>query len=115
MGMKRYPLAPAAAVLSFLLVACGSSSEPAASTSGGIVMSGSAYSGSLTVKPGQNVTVTNEDPVQHTLTSTTAGLFGTGTIEPGATATFTAPAEPGSYPFGCRFHLAMKGTLVVQG
>ena len=74
------------------------------------------------VNTGQEVTVTNTDPaapvpVLHTLThEQTLPLFDTGTIQPGGgTATFTAPAQPGSYPFGCRFHLFMQGTLVVQG
>ena len=114
MGMNRSPLAAAAAALLLLLGACGSS-ESAAPGPGGIVISGSAYSGSLTVKPGQQVTVTNEDPADHTLTSQTAGQFNTGTIPAGGASTFTAPTAPGGFPFFCRIHLAMRGTLVVQG
>ena len=114
MGMNRYPLAAGAAAVLFLLGACGSS-ESAEPGPGGIVISGSAYSGSLTVKPGQQVTVTNEDPAEHTLTSQTPGQFNTGSIAAGGgTGTFTAPTAPGSYPFFCRIHLAMRGTLVVQ-
>jgi plastocyanin len=114
--MKRYALAAGAAGLSILLVACGSSSDSAAPTSGGITISGFTYSGSMTVKPGQKVTVTNEDPTQHTLTDLKTKLFSTGTIEPsGGTEPFTAPAKSGTYPFGCRFHPTMHGTLVVQG
>jgi plastocyanin len=125
--MNRYPLAAGAAGLFTLLVACGSSSESAAPTSAAIEISGFAYSGSLTVKSGQNVTVTNKDPTRHTLTDKTtlagqtpagqqAGLFSTGTIPAnGETEFFTAPATPGNYPFGCRFHPTMTGTLVVQG
>ena len=66
--------------------------------------------------------VTNTDPavpvpVLHTLThQQTVPLFDTGLIQPaGGTAMFTAPTQPGSYPFGCRVHLFMQGTLVVQG
>jgi len=130
--MNRYPLAAGAAGLLTLLVACGSSSEPAAPKSAAIVISGSAYSGSLTVNAGQDVTVTNQDPTRHTLTDQKTlanqtpagqapagqktGLFSTGTIPAsGETESFTAPATPGSYPFGCRFHPTMTGTLVVQG
>src|SRR4029079_3775218 len=52
----------------------------------------------------------------HTVTDQKTGLFSTGAIDPsGGTATFTAPAKPGIYPFGCRFHPTMKGTLTVQG
>ena len=83
-----------------------------------IVISGFDYHGDLTVKSGQEVIVTNMDPVPilHTLTDKQTGLFNTGPIAPGGgTASFTAPAQPGSYPFGCLFHLTMAGILVVQG
>jgi plastocyanin len=114
--MRRYALAVVAAVLLILLAGCGSS-ESAAPTSGGgggIEISGFAYTGSLTVKPSQKVAVTNDDPTQHTLTSQTSGLFSTGTIEAsGGTETFTAPATPGRYPFVCRLHPTMTGTLTV--
>jgi plastocyanin len=113
-GMKRHPPAAGAAALLVLLAACGSS-ESAAPASSGIVIIGFAYTGSLTVKTGQQVTVTNDDPTQHTLTDPN-GLFSTGTIEAsGGTQSFTAPAKPGSYPLVCRFHPTMHGTLVVQG
>jgi plastocyanin len=135
-GMKRYALAAGVVGLFVLLVACGSSSQPAAPTSGGIVVVGFAYTGTLTLKPGQTVTVTNDDPTEHTLTDLTTlarqaptgqaptgqtptgqktGMFSTGTIPPsGGAATLTAPAETGSYLFGCRFHPTMMGTLTVQ-
>lgn len=139
--MNRYPLAAGATCLFTLLVACSSSSAPGASpsgapTSGGIVITNFKYTGPLTVKTGQQVTVTNDDTTDHTLTDqptlnaerqggqtpggqTQAGptaQFSTGTIDPsGGTRSFAAPAAPGSYPFGCRVHPAMKGTLIVQG
>jgi plastocyanin len=115
--MRRYPIAATAAGLFILLAASGAASAPAAS----IVISAFEYSGDLTVKTGQVVTVTNADPVApvpvvHTLTDKQTALFNTGPIQPGGgTATFTAPTKPGSYPFGCLFHLFMAGTLVVQG
>ncbi len=124
-----------------LLVACSSSSAPGASPSGGIVITSFKYTGSLTVKTGQQVNVTNDDDTDHTLTdqptldaerqgaqtpgAQTPGAptpggptaqFSTGTVDPsGGTRSFTAPAAPGSYPFGCRVHPVMKGTLIVQG
>jgi plastocyanin len=114
--MKRYPLAAGAAAVCTLLAACGSPSEPTPTAGAEVVISGFAYSGSLNVKTGQKVTVTNEDPTQHTLTDKTAGGFSTGTIEAsGGTETFTAPAKAGSYPFVCRFHPTMQGILTVQG
>ena len=118
--MKRYPLAAGAAALFILLAACGSSSGPAKTASpqsSGIVIRDSAYSGSMTVKTGQKVTVTNLDPTPHTLTNRRTALFSTGTIRAsGGTGTFTAPTAPGSYPFWCLKHPAtMRGTLIVQG
>ena len=83
---------------------------------GGIVISAFAYSGTLTVKAGQKVTVTNQDSAAHTLTDKKAHLFDTGNIAgKGGTGTFTAPTKPGSYPFGCTYHRHMEGTLIVQG
>ena len=127
--MRRYALAAGAAALSVLLAACGSSSTTAgtasvpssaavttAKASGGIAISGFAFSGTMTVKPGQKVTVTNQDSAIHTLTDKKTHLFDTGNIAGGGgTGTFTAPTKPGSYPFGCRYHPNMAGTLVVQG
>jgi len=83
--------------------------------SGGILISGFAFSGTMTVKSGQKVTVTNQDTVLHTLTDKKTHLFDTGNIAGGGTGTFTAPTKPGSYPFGCTYHADMKGTLIVQG
>lgn len=84
--------------------------------SGGIVISSFAYSGGMTVKPGQKVTVTNKDSAAHTLTDTKTRLFDTGNIAGGGgTGTFTAPTKPGSYPFGCTYHPNMAGTLIVAG
>jgi plastocyanin len=132
--MKPYALATGAAV-SILLAACSSSyptagtapaPKPAVATtpaagaaaqaSGGIVISGFAFSGTLTVKPGEKVTVTNQDSAAHTLTDKKTHLFDTGNIDGnGGKGTFTAPTKPGSYPFGCTYHAGMEGTLVVQG
>jgi plastocyanin len=87
----------------------------ARAAAGGIRISGFAYSGTMTVKPGQKVTVTNDDSVTHTLTDKASHKFDTGDIPGGGgTKTFTAPTRPGRYPFGCTIHPEMKGTLVVQ-
>jgi plastocyanin len=134
--MNRYSLAAGAAAIAVLLAACSSSSKNGGSSqpptsappvatsstpatapaSGGIVISGFAYSGTLTVKPGQQVTVTNQDSMAHTLTDKQTKAFDTGNIDGnGGTGTFTAPTKPGSYPFGCTYHPNMHGTLVVKG
>ncbi|MDI2130109.1 cupredoxin domain-containing protein [Yinghuangia seranimata] len=66
----------------------------------------------FSVAPGATVTVVNMDPVPHTLTANNKA-FDTGTIAAGATATFTAPTAPGTYPYLCTIHTYMTGTLTV--
>jgi plastocyanin len=62
------------------------------------------------VPAGAEVTVVNEDSSFHTVTADD----GTFDVEaPSGTVTFTAPDEPGEYPFSCRPHPNMTGTLVV--
>jgi plastocyanin len=126
--MNRYSLAAGATALALVLTACSSSStsSPKTSTpatsaasgavaSSGIVIKNFGYSGTLTVKAGQKVTVTNQDSAPHTVTDKKSHLFDTGNIAAGGgTGTFTAPSKPGSYPFGCTYHPQMAGTLVVQ-
>ena len=66
----------------------------------------------LTVSPGATVTVTNTDGAPHTVTAV-GGEFATGLIDAGATVTFVAPTQPGTYTFFCEVHPSMQGTLVV--
>jgi plastocyanin len=130
--MNRYSVPAAAAALALLLASCSPSkpsTSPAStapggattsSASGSVAPSGSgitiknfAFSGTMTVKPGQKVMVTNRDSTAHTLTDKKHHKFDTGNIDPGATKSFTAPTTAGSYPFGCTYHPEMHGTLVV--
>jgi plastocyanin len=71
----------------------------------------------LVVSPGEMVAVHNDDSAAHTVTAAAphAGIFDTGDISPGSTATFRAPDSPGSYPFICTIHQFMHGTLIVRG
>jgi plastocyanin len=71
-----------------------------------------AYQSPASVAAGSTVSVMNMDATSHTVTADD-GSFDV-TIKPGATATFTAPAKAGSYPFHCTFHSNMHGTLVVK-
>lgn len=114
----------AAALATALIVAgCSSSAKPAAGsstpTASGttIVIKNFAFVPSdLAVTPGTTVTVRNEDPATHTLTATGphGRVFDTGDMSEGATATFTAPATPGSYAYICEIHQFMHGTLTVK-
>jgi plastocyanin len=56
--------------------------------------------------------VDNQDGTEHTVTADTGDAFD----DPAraGTTTFTAPTEPGSYPFHCEIHPEMHGTLVVE-
>jgi len=67
----------------------------------------------VVVSPGAQVTVTNTDEDPHTVTSYTPGAFDID-IAAKSEATFTAPSQPGSYPFHCGNHTSMHGTLIVQ-
>lgn len=129
---RRTPVLALAGVLGLGLAACGSDSgatqtkAPAASsapakpsTSGSsaaatIVIKNFAFHPALLdVAPGERITVHNEDPVTHTVTST-SHAFDTGDVSPGATVTFTAPMRPGTYPYICVIHPFMHGTLHVS-
>jgi plastocyanin len=67
----------------------------------------------VVVSPDAQVTVTNTDEDPHTVTSYTPGAFDID-IAAKSEATFTAPSQPGSYPFHCGNHTSMHGTLIVQ-
>lgn len=95
-------------------------SSPTSSSSGGttsgaaatVTIKDFAFDGPSSVAPGATVKVTNQDAEAHTLTADGAGGFDV-RIDPGASATFTAPTKPGSYPFHCDYHSDMHGTLTV--
>ena len=72
------------------------------------------YGEPLTVAPGTVVTVTNMDSAPHTVTAEKGQAFDAQVGGGGATVTFTAPSEPGSYPYFCTYHPNMKGTLTVK-
>ncbi|XAS63781.1 cupredoxin domain-containing protein [Micrococcaceae bacterium Sec5.8] len=87
------------------------SSSPAA-VPAEIMIKGFKYQGAETVSPGTVVAVTNEDIEAHSITADTGAAFDT-TIKAGA-GTFTAPIEPGTYPYHCIFHGNMHGTITVK-
>ena len=68
--------------------------------------------------PGERIVVKNADSVAHTFTampnSTPAASFTTGSINPAASATTTAPSVAGTYHFYCAIHPFMTGTLTVS-
>jgi plastocyanin len=66
----------------------------------------------LVVSVGTTVTVTNDDSVGHTWTSTT-GVFDSGPLGPGASYSVTFTVA-GTYQYHCNVHTFMVGTVVVQ-
>jgi plastocyanin len=89
-----------------------SSAAPAASGPT-ITISGMAFGDPVSVSPGAQVAITNGDGVEHSVTSKTAGQFDT-EVDANGQKTFTAPTQPGEYPFYCKYHSNMKGTLTVK-
>lgn len=112
-------VAAAAGCGSSTTATAGSSSTAPASESvtpvtGGptITISGMAFGDPLTVSPGATITIVNKDTVEHSVTSDPKGPFSTD-VDGGEQKTFTAPTQPGTYPFVCKYHPNMKGTLTV--
>jgi plastocyanin len=66
----------------------------------------------LTVKVGTAVIFTNEDSVDHTVTSDT-NVFDTGRIPPGQFAVLWFRTA-GNFPYHCTPHPNMQGTITVQ-
>lgn len=124
---RRVMIAAAAMAAGAALAACGSSGSTSTSSTGAAT---AASGGStitiknfgfqpdhLTVHPGQMVTVVNEDSVDHTVTAKagSGATFDTGDLSQGQKTTITAPTKPGTYPYFCRIHNFMQGTITVSG
>ena len=67
---------------------------------------------SLTVSAGTTVTWKNQDAATHTVTSNT-GVFDSGDMGTNTTFTWTFTTV-GSYPYHCKFHSGMTGTIIVN-
>jgi plastocyanin len=78
-----------------------------------ITMAGMSFGDPITVAPGTQITLKNDDSAEHSVTSQTAGQFDVH-VDGKQQGTLTAPAQPGEYAFYCVYHPAMKGTLVVK-
>lgn len=104
------------------LPAEGTSTAPAEGTSTTpaeaevvMVISEFAFQTPESVPAGATITVRNEDDMGHTVTSDDNGASFDVAVGPGEEVTFTAPEEAGEFPFHCRPHPNMTGTLVVEG
>jgi plastocyanin len=95
-----------------------STSTPAASSSGGgvtIKMQNIAFAPkAVTVKVGQKVTWTNEDTVDHNVTSQSGETIKSDNFGKGGTFSFT-PKKAGTIKYVCTIHPGMTATLTVSG
>jgi plastocyanin len=127
--MKRiFMFWAAIGLIAALVAACGGSSKTVQATSTGasatsasgapaasgakVTIEGMKFGQPVTVPPGAQVTIVNNDTVEHSVTSQTAGAFDV-EVEGKHQATLAAPSQPGDYPFYCKYHPSMKGTLTV--
>ena len=119
-------LIAAVAVTGVLVTGCGgaggstqnaassSASEDSPSTVAGptLTIAKMAFGQPLTVAPGTQINVVNNDTVEHSVTSKAQGAFDVH-VDGGESKTLTAPAQPGQYQFYCVYHPSMNGTLIV--
>ncbi|HXF96532.1 MAG TPA: plastocyanin/azurin family copper-binding protein [Gemmatimonadales bacterium] len=116
------------------LLACGESSSPDYGTPSNpntpppvattnVTIANYAFSpANASVRRGTTVRWTNNDPVTHTATSTD-GLWDSGSLGAAGTDSYGSPTSGGSferqfttvgsYPYRCRFHPGMTGTVTV--
>jgi plastocyanin len=90
----------------------GSASPAAAASSAVITIKDFEFTTPASVRPGETITVKNQDTDEHTVTADSGNAFDD--QAPTGSSTFKAPSTPGSYPFHCTFHPEMHGTLVVK-
>jgi plastocyanin len=86
---------------------------PAPAGAATITIADMSFGEPVTVPPGAQITIKNDDSAEHSVTSETAGQFDVH-IDGNQQGTLTAPAEPGEYAFHCVYHPNMKGTLIVS-
>jgi plastocyanin len=88
----------------------GASSAPAAAT---MTIASMNFGGPITVPPGSQIAIKNDDSVEHSVTSDTADKFSVD-VDGNEQGTLTVPTEPGEYAFHCKYHPSMHGTLIVK-
>jgi len=88
-------------------------SAPASASAATITISNMSFGEPITVPPGATITVKNDDSAEHSVTSDTAGKFDV-EVDGKEQKTLTAPTDPGDYPFHCKYHSSMHGTLTVK-
>ena len=96
-----------------LAVATPLVTRAATGTTHTLMMDGTTFKPpSATIKLGDTVVWTNNDPFPHTATAT-GGAFDSKPLAPGQSFTFK-PAARGDYPYKCTLHPTMLGVLHVK-
>jgi plastocyanin len=138
--LKKMAIVAAALLVGLMAAACGSKSNTSAGAGGRATPTVSATTdapspqpsetsgetrvafednhfqpASLTVASGAELELDNEGNNTHTFTIDGQGIDVQ--VDSGKDAKVTAPLDPGTYEFFCRFHksMGMKGTLTVTG
>jgi plastocyanin len=88
-------------------------SAPASAGAATITITNMSFGQPITVPPGAQITIKNDDSAEHSVTSDAAGKFDV-EIEGKEQGTLTAPTEPGEYAYHCTYHPSMHGTLTVK-
>jgi plastocyanin len=88
-------------------------SAPASASAATITIASMNFGEPVTVPPGAQITIKNDDSAEHSVTSDTAGKFDV-EVDGKEQKTLTAPTEPGEYAFHCKYHPSMHGTLTVK-
>jgi len=110
-----------AALAGLVLTACGGDEEPAGEGPAGSSAAATTevdiaefkyVPETITVSAGDTVMWTNSDEAPHTATADDEA-FDTGDLSRGDKGEVTFD-EPGTYPYYCRFHAFMKGTVEVE-
>ena len=128
MNMRRILLA-LGAVVALAAAGCGGSNSSSTSSGSSSSASTSASSGggvaikmqniafdpkAVTVKVGQKVTWTNDDTVDHNVTSQSGETIKSDNFGKGGTFSFT-PTKAGTIKYVCTIHPGMTATLTVTG
>lgn len=78
-----------------------------------IAIEGMGFSAVGPVAPGTEITIINNDEVEHSVTSRAKDVFDVH-VDGKGQATLKVPEAPGEYAFYCLYHPAMVGTLTVR-
>jgi plastocyanin len=86
---------------------------PASASAATMTIASMNFGAPITVSPGAQITIKNDDSVEHSVTSDTADKFSVD-VDGNEQGTLTVPTEPGEYAFHCKYHPSMHGTLTVK-